>query len=333
MIKRLKFANAGLVIFYLVVLLIFSLLSPTFRTGGNIQNLLTGFSHIGIMAIGVTFPILLGGIDLSVGAIMSLVGMVAFDLILIFGLPGWLVIPLALLVGALAGWLNGFLVVKFRLNPFIATLATMTAYRGATYAISGRQIFPELGTQAITDPIYRAIDGMIGPIPLAFIYLILIMLLTHFLLRYTRLGMDMLAVGGNEHAARLAGINLTRVKLLAYSLSGLCTAIAALLLTSRLTTATESLGFGFELSAIAAAIIGGVSLQGGIGNTFGPALGAFLIGTIYIGMTLLGVTTYAQPVIAGGILMGAVGYDQFMKVRREQEWLKRQHVQVSKGAG
>jgi len=333
MFKKFNFANIGLVLFYLAIILIFSLFSPTFRTVTNFKNILTGFSHVGIMAVGMTFPILLGGIDLSVGAILALVGMVAFDVMLVFGLPGWVAILAGLVVGALAGLLNGLLVVRLKLTPFIATLSTMVAYRGATYAISGRQLYPGLSVKAITDPVYRGIDGSAGPVPLAFIYLIAVILLTYFLLRHTKLGLNLYSVGGNENAARLAGINIGRVKLIAYMMSGLCTGIAALILTSRMTTATENLGLGFELSAIAGAIIGGVSLQGGVGNTFGPAVGAFLIGTIYIGMTLLGVTTYAQPVVSGFILMGAVGYDQFMKVRREQNLLKRQSLPPTPAGG
>lgn len=333
MLKKLNFANLGLVLFYLAIILIFSVFSPSFRSVGNFKNILTGFSHVAIMAVGMTFPILLGGIDLSVGAILALVGMVAFDTMLIFGWPGWAAILAGLLTGALAGLINGFLVVRLKLTPFIATLSTMVAYRGATYAISGRQLYPELSIKAITDPLYRMIDKSIGPIPLAFIYLIIVIGLTHFILRYTRLGINLYTVGGNENAARLAGINIDRAKLFAYMMSGLCTGIAGLILTSRMTTATENLGLGFELSAIAGAIIGGVSLQGGVGNTIGPAVGAFLIGTIYIGMTLLGVTTYAQPVVSGFILMGAVGYDHYMKLKHEQSLLKRQYPpQAQEGA-
>ncbi|MCL4395529.1 MAG: ABC transporter permease [Chloroflexi bacterium] len=333
MLKKLSSPRLGLAGFYLVIVLVFSLLSPTFRTTDNLGNLLTGFSHIGIMAIGMTFAILLGGIDLSVGAIVSLVGMTMFDLLLIFDLPGWLAIPIGLLVGALAGLVNGLLVVRLKLNPFVATLATMASYRGLTYAISGRQLNPELTVRAISDPVYLAIDGRLGPIPLAFVYLLVTIGVAFFILKYTKLGIDMYAVGGNEKAAHLAGINIGQVKLWGYIFSGLCAAIAALVLTSRMNTSTEGLGLGFELSAIAAAVIGGTSMQGGVGNPFGPSLGAFLIGTLYIGMTLLGVTTYAQPVVAGVILFSAIGYDRFTKIRQEQELLRRQHVQFGETRG
>jgi ribose/xylose/arabinose/galactoside ABC-type transport system permease subunit len=319
MLKKINYQSFGLVGFYLVIVILFSVLSPVFRTAGNFSNLLIGFSHIGILAVGQTFPILLGGIDLSVGAILGLVGMTTFDLMLIFGLPGYIAIPIGLVVGLLAGLINGLLIVRLKLNPFIASLATMASFRGLVYAISGRQLFPGLTVMAIKDPMYLAIDGSLGHVPYALIYLIIIALITYFILHNTKLGVDLYAVGGNESAARLAGVNVDRVKIAAYLISGLCSAIAALILTSRMTTSPEGLGIGFELSAIAAAVIGGVNMQGGSGNTLGPVLGAFLIGTIYTGMNLLGVTQYAQPVVAGVILIGAVGYDQFMKERRRKE--------------
>lgn len=331
--KLIKSQSLGLVVFYLAVVIFFSVASPTFRTGANLVNLLMGFSYVGILAVGQTFPILLGGIDLSIGAILGLVGMTMFDLLLIFGLPGWMVIPIGLLVGALAGFVNGTLIVRFKLNAFIASLATMASFRGLTYAISGRQLFKNLTVLAIQDNSYLAIDGSLGPVPLTFIYLIIVTLLTYFLLRKTKLGMDLYAVGGNENAARLAGVNVNRVKIVAYMISGVCAAIAALTLTARMGTSPEGLGLGFELSAIAAAVIGGVNMQGGTGNTPGPALGAFLIGTIYIGLTLMGVTQYAQTVVAGVILIGAVGYDQFMKRRREKQLLALQELQFREKAG
>jgi len=333
MVKKINFKNVGLVGFYILIILIFSAISPAFRTVDNFRNLLMGFSYVGIMAIGETFPILLGGIDLSVGAILGLVGMVCFDLLLIFKLPGLVVIPIGLLVGAVAGLINGGLIVKLRLNPFIASLATMAAYRGVTYWISGRQLIPGLTVLAIRDSSYLGIDGSLGPIPLSFIYLVILVLITSFLLHRTKLGINIYATGGNEKAARLAGVNTSTVKIVAYLISGICCAIAAMVLTARMQTSPEGLGLSFELSAIAAAVIGGVNMQGGIGSTPGPALGAFLIGTIYIGMTLLGVTQYAQPVVAGIILIGAVGYDQYMKSRRQRELLTRQELQFQERAG
>lgn len=317
-------ANLGLVWFYLLIIIIFSIISPIFRTGENLKNILSGYSHIGIVAVGMAFPLLLGGIDLSVGSIMGLVAMVVFDATLLFHLPGWVAILAGLLTGILAGLFNAFLIIRVQLQPFIATLATLVTYRGLTYAISGRQINPDLTVVAIKDPLVLGLDSKIGQLPYAFIYLILLVLATMILLRFTRFGIALYAVGGNPLAARLAGINVNRVKTVAYVLSGLFTAIAALVLTSRMGSTQEGLGQSLELSAIAAGVIGGVSLKGGTGNTFGTALGAFLIGTLSTGLILIGVTGYAPQVVIGVILIVAVSYDRFTETRHKKKLLDRQ---------
>jgi ribose/xylose/arabinose/galactoside ABC-type transport system permease subunit len=323
--KSLAATNLGLFWFYLLMIIAFSLVSPIFRSGDTLRNILSGYSHIGIVAVGMAFPLLLGGIDLSVGSIMGLVAMVVFDVTLMFHLPGWVAVLAGLLTGVLAGLLNAFLIVRVKIQPFIATLATLVAFRGLTYAISGRQINPELTVVAIKDPFLRGLDGKIGQIPYAFVYLVLIVIVTMIVLRFTRFGIDLYAVGGNTLAAQLAGINVDRVKTVAYVLSGFFTAIAALVLTARMGSTQEGLGQSLELSAIAAAIIGGVSLNGGIGNTFGAALGAFLIGTLSTGLILVGVTGYAPQVVIGVILLIAVSYDRFVAARRRRNWLQQQH--------
>jgi ribose/xylose/arabinose/galactoside ABC-type transport system permease subunit len=314
-----RLPNRELMLFFLLTVVVFSLLSRSFRTAGNFENTLIGFSHMGILAVGQAFPILLGGIDLSVGSIIALVGMIAFDGFLIFHLPGQLVIPIMLAAATAAGAVNGLLIVKARLQPFIATLATMAAYRGITYAISGRQIFPELATKSIADRLLTGFDDYVGHFPYAFFLLLGVALVAQLILSTTRLGRDLYTVGGNIEAARLCGIEVGRATIIAYAISGLCAGLAALVLISRMTTSTENLGIGIELSAIAAAIIGGVSLQGGVGNVIGPVIGAFLMGVILIGLNLIGVTTYAQPVLTGAILLGAVAYDRRLASRQARD--------------
>ena len=311
-----RLPNRELGLFLIATAAIFSFLSPTFRTPGNLENILVGFSHMGILAIGQAFPILLGGIDLSVGSILALSGMIAFDGFLVFGLPGQVVIPMMLIGATAAGTINGLLIVKCRLQPFIATLATMAAYRGLTYAISGRQLFPQLATQSINDDFLLGFDDYIGHFPYAFFLMLGVAAIAQFLLSVTKFGRDLYTVGGNIEAARLSGINVGWAIVFSYAMSGLCAGLAAFVLVSRMTTSQENLGIGIELSAIAAAIIGGVSLQGGIGNVVGPVIGAFLMGVILIGLSLVGVTTYAQPVLTGAILLGAVCYDKLSAARR-----------------
>lgn len=261
-----------------------------------------------------------------------MVGMVVFDLSLIFGMPGYGIIPLALVAGTLAGALNGVLIVYLRLQPFIATLATLAAYRGLTYTISGRQLVPGLSTTPIRDPwitgieTYFDVGGWLGLsrlanmpwVPLSFFIMLAVFAVLQILLLATRFGRDTYATGGNHEAARLAGIQVKAVTIAAYAISGLCAAIAALIMVARFTTATEALGTGMELTAIAAAVIGGVSLAGGIGSMFGPAIGAFLLGAILIGLTLQGVPQFVQQIITGLILLAAVGYDRLLLVRRQR---------------
>ncbi len=259
--------------------------------------------------------------------------MVVFDLSLMFSIPGPIILPLALLVGILAGLLNGGLIVLLRLQPFIATLATLAAYRGLVYAISGRQLVPGLSTTPIRDPwiigieSYYDVGGWLGLtqfigmpwIPMSFFIMLGLLGCFIVLLHFTRFGRDLYAVGGNAEAARLAGIKTGRIILVAYALSGLCAALAALILVARFTTSTEALGNGMELTAIAAAVIGGVSLAGGVGSVFGPVIGAFLLGAVLLGLTQMGISQFVQQILTGVILLAAVGYDRVMVLRARQK--------------
>lgn len=326
-------ATLALPVFLVLTFVFFCVFAPRFATASNMENLLAGYSFIAILAIGQAFPILLRGIDLSIGAIVALAGMVTFDLALIFHLPGYLVVPLAVLAATLAGALNGLMIVYLRLQPFIATLATLAAYRGLVFSISGRQLVPELSTTPITDPWiigledYFDIGTALGlsdviplpAFPLSFFVMCGVLLVFLVVLHATKFGRDVYTVGGNHEAARLAGINTRRVTVLAYAASGFCAGVAALLLVARLTTSTEALGNGMELTAIAAAVIGGVSLQGGIGSVWGPVLGAFFLGVVLIGLTLLGVSQFVQQILTGAILLAAICNDRFLVMRRERQ--------------
>ena len=325
-------SRLALPIFFLVVLSGFCLAAPNFASAGNFENLMAGYAFIGILAIGQSFPILLRGIDLSVGAILALVGMCIFDLSLIFGLPGWAILPLALLVGTLAGAINGLMVTVLRLSPFIATLATLAAYRGLVYAISGRQLVPELSTKPITDrwitgfETYFDLARLLGLkgvvklpwVPLSFLILLATLLVFHVLLTRTRFGRDLYTIGGNPEAARLAGIKVARLTVAAYAISGFCAGLAAILLVARLTTSTEALGEGIELTAIAAAVIGGFSLSGGMGRLVGPVIGTFLLGVVLIGLTQMGISPFVQQILTGVILLVAVGNDRLQTLRAER---------------
>ena len=318
--------NIELLAFFVLLYAFFCFYAPHFNTASNLENLLVGYSFIAVLAIGQSFPIMVRGIDLSIGSVMALGGMVLFDLSVIYEVPGYIVMPVVLLTCLLAGLINGALVVWLRLQPFVATLSTLAAYRGIVYAISGRQLFPEMATSPISDPwltgmdSYLDIGGLTGLdrymempwLPLSFFLLLGIFVIIQIMHSKTQFGMNFKIVGGNPEAARLAGINVKLTILSAYGLSGLSAGIAAIILVTRLTTATEALGSGMELTAIASAVIGGISLQGGIGNAFGPIIGAMLLGIILLGLTLLGISQFVQQIISGLILIGAIGYDKLL---------------------
>ena len=276
--------------------------------------------------MGQTFPILLRGIDLSVGAMVALVGMVVFDLLLILHVPGYIVLPIALVAGVSSPVsINGALVVFLRLQPFIATLATLAAYRGLVYAISGRQLVPGLSTTPIPDRwillgIETYVDvGLVGPSKLMAMpgfrfpssscwgcWCCFTSCCTTPLrarpLRDRRQYRGS-APGWHRHRPgdpyRLCDLRLLRGRRGPH-------------LLVRFTTATEALGAGMELTAIAAAVIGGVSLAGGVGSVLGPVIGAFLLGVVLLGLTLLGISHFVQPILTGAILLAAVGYDRLM---------------------
>ncbi|MBV8418534.1 MAG: ABC transporter permease [Hyphomicrobiales bacterium] len=324
--------TAALILFFAATVAFFCATAPRFATATNAENLMSGFSFAAILAMGQAFPILTRGIDLSIGAIVGVVGMVVFDMALILHAPGYVIVPAALVVGAAAGVLNGVLIVFLRLQPFIATLATLAGYRGFVYAISGRQLVQGLTTTPITDPwitgveSYFDLGGQLGLtrfiafpwFPLSFFLMLGLFAVFQTVLLKTRFGRDLYTVGGNFEAARLAGVSIGRTIFAAYAIAGFCAAITALIMVARFTTSTEALGTGMELSAIAAAVIGGVSLTGGVGSMSGPALGAFLLGAVLLGMTLMGVPQFVQQVLTGVILLAAVGYDRLLSLRRQR---------------
>ncbi len=329
---KVRSATLALLAFFVATLLFFSAFAPRFATSSNVENLMAGFSFIAILSMGQAFPILVRGIDLSIGATVALVGMVVFDLTLILNVPGYVTLPVALAVGIAAGALNGVLIVVLRLQPFIATLATLAAYRGLVYAISGRQLVPGLSTTAIRDPWIVGIENYVDLgtlsglsailpvpwVPMSFFIMLAMFAALQIVLLRTRFGRDVYAVGGNAEAARLAGINVGAVTIAAYAISGLCAAVTALIMVARFTTSTEAMGVGMELTSIAAAVIGGVSLAGGIGSMFGPAVGAFLLGAVLLGLTLMGVPQFVQQILTGVILLVAVGYDRLLVMRRHR---------------
>ncbi|MCV6577274.1 MAG: ABC transporter permease [Cohaesibacter sp.] len=325
---RLFASNLVIVLLTIAMFGFFSLTADRFFSFSNVETLLIGYSFLAIVAVGQGLVIMARGIDLSVGSIVALAAMVLFDAIMIFDMSGLSAIALALVATTLAGALNGALIVYLRLQPFVATLATLAAYRGLVFAISGRQLFPELSSKAIRDPHVRwlgdfvEIEAWFGNIislpwiPSSFFVLLIYCAMVSLLLWRTQWGLNLRTYGGNPEAAHLAGLNTKWLLISVYALCGFSAGLAGVILVGRFTTATEALGSGMELTAIAAAIIGGIGLQGGTGGVMGPVFGAFLLGIILIGLTLMGTSQFYQQILTGVILIAAVGYDRFVANKR-----------------
>ncbi len=289
----------------LLVLFIFSsLVSEAFLTARNLLNVMRQVSINGIIAIGMTFVILTAGIDLSVGAILAMVGCLCAGLIKFNGLGFILVLLIGLGAGLLMGAANGIVITKGRIQPFIVTLATMTSIRGLAFLYSkGRPIVLGDSTPSTLQFIG---EGYIGPIPVPAVLFLAVLALSSFILRRTVLGRYVYAIGGNEEAARLSGINVDFYKTVVYSLSGLFVALASLIAIGRLGVGNADLGLGYELNAIAAVVIGGTSLMGGIGTVEGTFIGAVILGILNNILNLLGVGSFFQQILKGIIIIIAV---------------------------
>jgi inositol transport system permease protein len=289
---------------YSLIYLIISFISPQFLTVSNWTIIITQVSINALLAFGVTFVIITGGIDLSLGSIVAMAGVSAAMLAHPDSYP--LIIPVlaGLLAGLIVGVFNGFLITKSKIAPFIVTLGTMTIVRGLALILSkGRPV------SNLSDPFVFIGSGKFLGIPLLIFILILMFLLCSIILNKTVLGRYIYAVGGNEQAARASGININRIKMIVYSISGLLAGLAGILLTSRITTGQPNAGAGFELDAIAAVVIGGTSTTGGKGSMAGTLIGVLLIGVINNSLDLLNVTSYYQQVVMGIIIIGAVVLD------------------------
>jgi len=289
------------------ICIVLSFLSDRFLTASNLTNVTRQVSINAILASGMTLVIITGGIDLSVGSLVAFAGCSA---LMAMGLPGsdatGVVIGLA--AGAVAGCLSGIFVAYGRVPPFIATLAMLIMARGVALAMTdGQPIVRSSGFYLLFG------EGFIGPVPIPIVIMALVLLTCHFILNQTPLGSSIYAIGGNEEAARLSGIKISRIKVLVYVFSGLCSAIAGIVLAARLSSAQPNTGVGFELDAIAAVVLGGTSLMGGKGGIWGTLIGAFIIGVLNNGFNLLDVSAYYQLIAKGVIIIFAVLADQILK--------------------
>lgn len=313
----------GPLMFLVALIVVFTVMKPSFIDPINIFNIMRQISITGLIALGMTFVILTAGIDLSVGSLLALCGMVAavvakggtantlsLESSAAPGFGWFAALMAAMAVGAAAGGLQGLAITRLKVPPFVVTLGGLTVFRGLTLTISNG------GPISGFDPSMRWFGtGLIGPVPVPVIIFAIAAILCHIVLRYTRYGRAVYAVGGNAEAARLSGLRVDRILVSVYVIVGFFAGLAAFVLSARLNSSEAVAGIGYELTVISAVVIGGTSLFGGIGSVGGTVVGAALIGVLQNGLQFNNVSSYTQSIVIGLILVFAVTFDRWLKSR------------------
>jgi ribose/xylose/arabinose/galactoside ABC-type transport system permease subunit len=305
-----------------LLVIFFSFASPTFLTANSLLLVAKHVALYGILGLGMTYVIITGGIDLSVGAIVGLSGMIAGGLInegiTMFGYTAYFSVPMVVLItivgGGLIGLINGLIITRFNVAPFIATLGMMYVARGFAMLRSNGATFPNIvGKEALGNTGFQVLGGNLLGIPVGAIILAILAIVAGIILKKTPLGWHIFSIGGNEKAAKLSGVKVDKVKLFVYIFSGACAAMVGLITAAQLVAAHPASGESWEMNAIAAAVLGGTSMAGGIGTIGGTIVGAFVIGVINDGMVMCGVSEFWQMVIKGLVIVLAVIIDQFQR--------------------
>jgi ribose transport system permease protein len=300
----------GIFLGLIVLIILFSLLSPYFLNMTNMMDIALQSSINAILAIGMTYVILTSGIDLSIGSAVALAGFIAADL-MARGYGTFAGIAAGALIGIAAGLVNGFIISKMNLSPFIVTLGTMSIFRGLVLTYSqGKPV------QSVPDEFKQFFAGYVGPIPTPVILALLVAVIAYILLHYTPFGYHLTAIGGNREAAVLSGINVTKTLIGVYIVSGIASALASMILVARIGAAEPTAGMMYELDAIAAAVMGGASLMGGVGSIVGTVIGALIMGTLRNGLTILNVSSFYQQMLIGIVIILAVYADQISRNKR-----------------
>lgn len=303
--KNELFKRYGIVFILLLMVIGFTTVKPVFLRSANIINIFRQVAVIGTLALGVTLVIITAGIDLSSGSLVALVGVITATL----AAPGdniFIAIMIGLAVGVFCGLINGVIIAKTGIPPFIATLGMMTAARGAALLFTGGK-----PVSNISESFLYIGAGKIGFLPVPVLIFLLMGLITHILLTKTKFGKTVYSIGGNIQAAKLCGINVNKVLVLVYAYAGLMAAVGGIILTARVSSGNPTSGLAYELDAIAATVIGGTSLTGGVGLISGTIIGALIIGVLNNGLTLVGVSPNWQQVIKAIIIVGAVTIDTY----------------------
>jgi ribose/xylose/arabinose/galactoside ABC-type transport system permease subunit len=312
-------------IFLVFLMAVFAVVEPRFMTSINLFNIARQVSVTGLLAIGMTFVILTAGIDLSVGSLLAFAGLVAAavakgglsdrftvgDDTIGFGWP--LAALAAIAVGIAGGYIQGIAITRLKVPPFVVTLGGMSVFRGAAL------LFAAGGPISGFEPGFAWWgQGKIGPVPVPVILFLICAVAAHVVLRYSRFGRRVYAVGGNPEAARLSGLNVNGIICSVYVIMGFFAGLCAFVLSARLNSAEAVAGIGYELTVIASVVIGGTSLFGGVGTIFGTVIGSLLIGVLLNGLVILNVSSYIQQIIIGVIIVLAVAFDTFAKSRRRK---------------
>ena len=301
----------GIGLAFAVELVLFSLLSPHFLTADNLLNVSLQTSITAIIAVGMTFVILTAGIDLSVGSLVAVVGVLT-TLLLAAVTPLGVAFPVAVLaglvLGALSGLIAGTVITRFSITPFIVTLALMTIWRGTAFILTGGRPIWELPEEFSV-----LSSGRILGVPIPTVIMFVVYLAAHIVLTKTRFGRHVYAVGGNAEAARLAGIRTDKVVVGVFVLCGTLSALSGILLASRVNSGQPNAGLSYELDVIAAVVVGGTSLFGGRGSILGTFIGSLLIGVLRNGLNLMNVESYVQQVVVGFVILFAVMIDQWRR--------------------
>lgn len=300
------------------LLILFSFISPNFMTGYNLRILVRQVSFAAISAVGIMFVMIGGGIDLSIGSQIVFTNIVLSIMMADWDIPPGIAIPLCLLMGTGLGLFNGLLIIKLNIHPLIITLGTAQIFKGLGYIVANsRNImgFPES---------FRVFgQGYIGPIPVPIVIMVIVALIGSFVLTKTYFGRYVFALGGNEDAARLAGVNVNRMKVALFMICGFISGITSVLLLSRVFAGQVSTGQGIEFDCLTAALLGGVSFKGGEGTIFGLITGILIIGVLNNAMQLASFPDFSQNVVKGAVLLIAVGFDVYQKSRKAKETVAR----------
>ncbi len=304
--KKISIGALGPLLALVILVVVVSVMNPSFVTPNNLLNLLRQVSINALIAFGMSFVILTGGIDLSVGSTLALSGALTAGLIA-NGISPMIAMLFGMILGAFLGMINGLLIAKGGMAPFIATLATMTIYRGATLVYTDGNPITGIGDSFLFQFIGR---GYLFGIPFPIIVMLVAFAVLYTLLHKTAFGKKTYAIGGNIHAARIAGVKSDKIQIIIYTISGFMASIAGIILTSRLNSAQPTAGQSYEMDAIAAVVLGGTSLSGGKGRLFGTLIGALIIGTINNGLNLLGVSSFYQQIVKGFVIIVAVLLDR-----------------------